>query len=155
MVTIRGAVRADGPEVARVYVDSWNDGFGDLMPTAVLDDRRVARWTETVANGNWWVAEVDGAIAGFVGIGPSRNPLDPTLGELDTIAVDRPYWRQGVGTALMTKALQELEKQYNEAILWTLANYPQGQNFYVKTGWTLTSESRDGGHQISYRRRFS
>ncbi|HZX04738.1 GNAT family N-acetyltransferase [Kribbella sp.] len=154
MLTIRAAVGGDGPEVARVYVDSWNDGFGELMPVAVLDERRVARWTETVAGGNWWVAEVDGVLAGFVGIGPSRDPVDPALGELDTIAVDRPYWRQGVGTALMTKALEELGKQYDEAILWTLANYPQAQNFYLKTGWTLTTHTRDEGHQVSYRRSF-
>lgn len=34
------------------------------MPTIVLDDGRVARWSKTVADGNWWAAEVDGAIAG-------------------------------------------------------------------------------------------
>ncbi|MBP2355150.1 GNAT superfamily N-acetyltransferase [Kribbella aluminosa] len=122
------------------------------MPVAVLDEGRIARWTQTVAGGNWWVAEAGGVIAGFVGIGPSRDPVGPGLGELDTIAVDRPYWRQGVGTALMQKALDELATQYDEAILWTLANYPQGQNFYARTGWTLTPQSRDEGRQVSYRR---
>ncbi|MGZ0148529.1 N-acetyltransferase family protein [Kribbella sp. WER1] len=155
MVTIRSAVGADGGEVARVYVDSWNDGFGELMPPAVLDARRIAQWTATVADGNWWVAELDGTLAGFVGIGPSRDPVHPTLGELDTIAVDRPYWRQGVGTALMTKALEELAEQYDEAILWTLANYPQGQRFYERTGWVRSGETRDDGHQVAYRRTFN
>ncbi|WP_432888304.1 GNAT family N-acetyltransferase [Kribbella sp. CA-245084] len=92
--------------------------------------------------------------AGLVGIGPSRDPIDPNLGELDTIAVDPAYWRQGVGKALMQKALQALASTYPEAILWTLANYPQGQHFYESTGWTLDGGSRDNGHQISYRRRF-
>ena len=155
MLTIRPTTAADGPEVARIYVDSSNDGFKDLLPTAVLDDGRIARWTVTVAESNWWVAEVDGWIAGVVGIGPSRDPVDPELGELDTIAVDKPYWRRGVGTALMRKALEELSAQYDEAIVWTLANYPQGQNFYVKTGWTLTEQTRDEGRQVSYRRVFT
>jgi GNAT superfamily N-acetyltransferase len=154
MLTVRPARAADGPTVARIYVDSWNDGFGELMPVAVLDDGRIARWSATLADGNWWVAEVDGSIAGFVGIGPSRDPIDPELGELDTIAVDPPYWRHGVGTALMAKALEELAAQYDQAILWTLANYPQGQTFYTKTGWTQSPESRDDGRQIAYRRRF-
>ncbi|MGW7684226.1 hypothetical protein ACWGID_26020 [Kribbella sp. NPDC054772] len=57
MVTLRPASTADGPQVARVYVDSWNDGFGNLMPPAVLDDGRIARWSTTLATGNWWVAE--------------------------------------------------------------------------------------------------
>jgi hypothetical protein len=93
MLSIRPATADDGPEVARIYVDSWNAGFGDLMPAAVLDDSRIARWPETLARGNWWIAEIDDVIAGFVGIGPSRDPLDPDLGELDTIAVDPPHWR--------------------------------------------------------------
>lgn len=154
MVNIRPTVAQDGPEVARIYVDSSNDGFKGLLPTAVLDSGRVARWTATVAGSNWWVAEVDGRMAGFAGIGPSRDPVDAELGELDTIAVDSPYWRRGVGTALMQKVLEELAAQYDEAIVWTLANYPQAQNFYVKTGWTLTGRTRDNGHQVSYRRRF-
>jgi hypothetical protein len=54
----------------------------------------------------------------------------------------------------MQKALEELAAQYDEAILWTLANYPQGQTFYAKTGWTLAPETRDDGHQVSYRRSF-
>lgn len=154
MVTIRAAVAGDGAEVARIYVESSNDGFGQLMPAMVLDDGRVARWSKTVADGNWWVAEIDQTIAGFVGIGPSRDPVDPGLGELDTIAVDSPYWRQGVGTALMHKALEQLAAQYDEAIVWTLANYPQAQTFYTKTGWVLSDRARDDGHQVSYRRRF-
>jgi GNAT superfamily N-acetyltransferase len=79
--------------------------------------------------------------------------VDPALGELDTIAVDPPYWRHGVGTALVQKAVDELRSDYDEAILWTLANYPRGQNFYARTGWTLTGVTRDNGHQVSYRRR--
>ncbi len=153
-VSIRSAVRDDALRVVEIYVESWNLGFGELMPAITADDGRIARWSETLAGGNWWVAEVDGVIAGFVGVGPSRDPIDPELGELDTIAVDPPYWRHGVGTALMQKALEELAVQYDEAIVWTLANYPQGQTFYTKTGWTLAPESRDDGRQVSYRRRF-
>jgi GNAT superfamily N-acetyltransferase len=154
MPTIRLATADDGPVVARIYVDSWNAGFGELMPAAELDDGRITRWSNTLAEGNWWLAELEGVTTGFVGIGPSRDPIDPDLGELDTIAVDPPYWRHGVGTALMQKALDELSAQYDEAILWTLTNYPQGQNFYAKTGWTLTSTTRDDGHQVCYRRVF-
>jgi len=135
-------------------VDSWNAGFGDLMPAIALDDSRAARWADQLADGrnSWWVAVYDGLIAGLVGIGPSRDPIDPDLGELDTIAVAPPYWRTGIGTALMDTALEALAATYPEAILWTLANYPQGNRFYEATGWTLTTHTRDNGHQVSYRR---
>ena len=154
MQTIRPASADDAARVARIYVDSWNAGFGDLMPTAVLDDARITRWAGELSTGNWWVAERDDTIAGFTGICLSRDPLDAQLGELDTIAVDPLYWRTGVGTALMRKALEELAGIYPEAILWTLAGYPQGQRFYESTGWTPDGNTRDNGHQVSYRRRF-
>ncbi|MFI7066209.1 GNAT family N-acetyltransferase [Kribbella sp. NPDC050124] len=151
---IRPALVADAPRIARVYVDSWNLGFGGLMPPAVFDDARVARWARDLAVGRWWVAELDGTIAGFAGICPSRDPVDPRLGELDTIAVDPPYWRTGVGTSLMHTALEALAADYPEAILWTLANDPQGQRFYESTGWHPDGHSRADGHQISYRLSF-
>jgi GNAT superfamily N-acetyltransferase len=154
MLTIRSATRADAPRVVQIYVDSWNDGFGELMPPIEVSDARIARWSDTLADGNWWVAELGNTIAGVVGICPSRDPVDPDLGELDTIAVDPAYWRRGVGKALMQKALQALATTYSEAILWTLANYPQGQTFYESTGWTPDGNTRDNGHQVSYRRRF-
>src|SRR5262245_49657396 len=154
MVSIRPAGVDDAARVTQIYVDSWNAGFGDLMPPAVLDDARIARWAGDLAAGKWWVAERDGIIAGFTGIGPSRDPIDPQLGELDTIAVDPPYWRTGVGTALMDKAIVELAADYPEAILWTLAIYPQGQRFYEATGWHVDGNTRANGTQVSYRRRF-
>jgi ribosomal protein S18 acetylase RimI-like enzyme len=168
--------------VARIYVDSWNLGFGDLMPPRVLDDERIDRWAATFAaatspgpqpaatstraaatgpqnatttgqgHARWWVAARSGAIAGFVGIGPSRDPVDPELGELDTIAVDPAHWRSGVGSALMRTALDALHHDcYREAILWTLAHYDRGQSFYLATGWTPDGGTRDNGHQVSFR----
>ena len=142
----------DAPRVVQIYVDSWNAGFVGLMPPITVDEARVARWAGELAEGNWWVAEYDGTLAGLVGVCPSRDPVQPGLGELDTIAVDPAYWRKGVGAALMSTALEALATTYPEAILWTLANYPQGQSFYLSTGWTPDGNTRSNGHQVSYRR---
>jgi N-acetylglutamate synthase-like GNAT family acetyltransferase len=95
-VTIRRAEAADAPDVARIYIDSWNEGFGVLMPKRAVTTELVTRWENTFlapSPRQWWVAEVDGVLAGFVGIGPSRDPLDLNLGELDNIAVDPAWWR--------------------------------------------------------------
>jgi N-acetylglutamate synthase-like GNAT family acetyltransferase len=153
-MSIRGARVGDAGRVAWVYVESWNLGFGDLMPPLTLDDGWVGRWAADLAGGNtlWWVAEHDGVVAGFVGIGPSRDPVDAGLGELDTIAVDPARWRAGVGTALMQTALAGLaDAAFDEAILWTLAGYERGQRFYRSTGWVADGGQRDNGHQVSFR----
>ena len=54
----------------------------------------------------------------------------------------------------MTEAVEAMTRAgYTEAVLWTLADYPQGQDFYRRTGWTASGESRQDGRQVAFRRR--
>jgi GNAT superfamily N-acetyltransferase len=96
---------------------------------------------------------LNATVVGFVGIGPSRDPVDSALGELDTIAVRPDCWRRGVGHALMAVALEALADDggYRAAILWTLAGYERGRAFYEATGWVLDGGLRDEGRQVRYR----
>jgi ribosomal protein S18 acetylase RimI-like enzyme len=152
---LREATPADAEGVARVYVESWNEGLADLMPPRVLNPEQVARWSRDLDAGpvRWWVAESGGSVVGFVGTGPSRDPIDPDLGELDTIAVAPSAWRRGVGRRLMDAALDELRGGgYGQGILWTLADNEQVRTFYEATGWRSSGEVRDSGRQIAFRR---
>ena len=152
---IRDARTEDGESVARIYIDSWNQGFGSLMRVRTLAQRNIDRWTERVVGSppfHWWVATRNESIVGFAGICPSRDPVDPQLGELNTIAVDPEHWRTGVGAALMARVLEQLVADgYPEAILWTLENYPMGQQFYERMGWARDGGTRDNDRQIRYR----
>ena len=152
-INIRTAVLEDAEAVTRIYVESWNEGFGDLMRMREVDKKLTGRWREELIQPThrWWVAELDSAIVGFVGIGPSCDPVDPSLGELDTIAVDPNCWRTGVGSALMSQALRYLAADgYVSAVVWTLARYPRGDGFYRATGWSPNGAVRSGGGQVCY-----
>lgn len=152
---VRSANADDAVDVARIYVDSWNVGFGELMPKRRVTEELVARWRQdlvTLVPHRWWVAELEGLVVGFVGIGPSRDPIDAELGELDTIAIDPSCWRRGIGRTLMSVALCRLAADgYREAVLWTLAKYERGQRFYEAMGWSVDDGVRDEGRQIRYR----
>ena len=159
--TIRSATPADAEMVVRIYIDSWNAGFGALLSQA---DRTVTpvlieRWRHDLAQPVphlWWVAERTGSIVGFVGIGPSRDPVYARLGELYTIAVDPSYWRTGIGEALMSVALRYLVVDgYDEAIVWTVEGYERGIAFYDAMGWCRDGGVRDGERQIRFRRDLS
>ena len=153
-VTVRGVQESDVNEVVRIYVDSWNRGFGDLIPPIAADRGRLERWTNDLAKPpphRWWVAVRGARVAGFAGICTSRDPVDPELGELDTIAVDPPAWRTGVGTQLMAIALRWLRADgYRSALLWTLGHYPRADAFYTSTGWCRSSMTRQAGSQVRY-----
>lgn len=151
---VRPASGADADAIATIYVESWNAGFGDLMGIRVVDADLVARWSHDLAKGarRWWIAERDGRVAGFVGIGPSREPAEPGLGELDTIAVAPDEWRTGVGRELMGVALIALAKEFTDAILWTVAGYERAHRFYEATGWAADGGIRAEGREVSFRR---
>ena len=157
-LTIRPATPTDVDEVTRIYIDSWNAGFGELLSQAdrTVTQDLVERWSHDLvrpAPHRWWIAERMGLIVGVAGIGPSRDPVDPQLGELDTIAVDTPYWRTGVGRALISLAFQYLDSDgYNEAIVWTVEGYERGIAFYEAMGWWRDGGVRDEGRQIRFRR---
>ena len=109
---IHDATPHDAPVIARIDADSWNAGFGDLMPVRPFDFDRVECWRldlDAPLPYRWWVAELGGIVVGFAGIGPSRTPSDPELGEIDTIAIDPAHWRQGLGRTLMAVAVENLE----------------------------------------------
>ena len=159
--TIRLATPADAEIVVRIYIDSWNAGFGALLSQAdrTVTPDLIERWRYDLAQPvphRWWVAERMGSIAGFVGIGSSRDPVDARLGELDTIAVNPSHWRIGIGKALMSVASRYLIVDgYDEAIVWTVEGYERGIAFYEATGWSRDGGVRDEGRQIRFRRDLS
>jgi N-acetylglutamate synthase-like GNAT family acetyltransferase len=151
---VRPAAASDAAEVARIYVVSWNEGFGHLPDRREPSPADCERWTGelTSTRARWWVAETDHRVAGLAGICPSRDPIAAGLGELDTIAVDPRDWRTGVGRALMAVVLDALRSTgYAEAIVWTPAGYQRGHGFYRATGWLPDGERRDGRRQVSFR----
>jgi GNAT superfamily N-acetyltransferase len=152
-VTLRGASPDDAVDVARIYVDSWNAGFAAHLPPRGLTEGEVARWRRVLAEQpvRWRVAYDAEEAVGFAGTGPCRDPVEPTLGELDTIAVSPAWWRRGVGSVLMSDALASMRHAgFASAVLWTLADYPRGDAFYRRFGWLPDGRSRDSGRQVSY-----
>ena len=124
------------------------------MPPRVLDRDEVARWEVDLASESmqWWLAVTNALVVGFVGTGLSRDPVDPRLGEIDTIAVAPVAWRHGVGRALMGVALDDpVGAGYREGIVWTLADYPRARAFYEAMGWRASGEVRLGETQVAFR----
>lgn len=152
---VRAAGPADAEAIARIYVDSWNAACTGLLPDRVLDERQVARWRSDLAAAThrWRIAEQDGIPVGFVGTGPSRDPVRHGLGELDTIAVDPAHWHEGIGRRLLDVAVADLAAAgFAAAILWTLRDAARTRAFYAAGGWTPSGDSRDEGLRIALTR---
>jgi N-acetylglutamate synthase-like GNAT family acetyltransferase len=154
VIELRPAESRDAEDIARIYIRAWNDGFGHLLGVREFTPETVVRWRRDLVEGaaQFTVAEIDDEMVGIVGVGPSRDPIDPALGELDTIAVDPDRWRIGIGGCLMEHALETLRRSWAKAILWTPADYDRGHAFYVATGWVPLGLTRSEGTQVAFGR---
>lgn len=124
----------------------WRSGYADIVAPDRLADLPVDRWhheigvglRRPVADAFTYVAEIDGAFAGYCYVAaPSREAdLGPQAAELVAMYVDPDHWRQGVGNALMESALDRLAGlPYTEAVLWTFKENGRAIAFYEKNGW--------------------
>ncbi|MEW2502082.1 GNAT family N-acetyltransferase [Amycolatopsis sp. NPDC047767] len=150
--TIRPALVADAPGIARVHVGSWQAAYAGLLPADFLAglsaSRREPFWAESLASPaqghTVLVAETpDGTIAGFAATGPSRDDdATPDTGELAAIYLLPECWSQGFGRALHARALTALAGDFPTATLWVLAGNTRARTFYERTGWTLDGRTK-------------
>jgi RimJ/RimL family protein N-acetyltransferase len=134
-VLIRPGTPDDAEATARVHVGSWAAAYTLQGPSLEerLDLHR--RFPPSL------VAEVDGRIVGFVGVGQSRDA--DAEGELYTIYVDPAHWGTGVGRALIRAGEERMRGLgYRHVVLWVLDENPRARRFYEVAGWTADGERR-------------
>ena len=142
-LAIRPAGPQDAEAVAIVHVRSWQAAYRGLLPDAVLDglsaEGRAEMWRAQLSEASetgMWVAETADAAAGFVAAGPQHPPTEEGTAEVYAIYVAPERYRTGVGTALLTRAVEELKKAgFRQAVLWALAGNEAADRFYRANGW--------------------
>jgi ribosomal protein S18 acetylase RimI-like enzyme len=149
-MSIRPAEARDGRALATVTVDGWRAGYRGIVPDEELArlsvDDRAARWQEFLARGEsvTLVAEVDGEVAGLCGVArPSRDEdAGPKTAEIVALYVAPAHWRTGIGSALVSHWLEQLEREgWADVTLWVFAANAGGRAFYARHGFELADET--------------
>jgi ribosomal protein S18 acetylase RimI-like enzyme len=145
-VVIREAEPSDSQEVAGVHVRAWATAYRGLMPEEVLDamtlERRAATWRERLAEPSVGPTSVavdrGGAIVGFCALAtPTRDDGESAdTAEVTALYVDPSSWREGVGSRLLTTALERLRADgFATVILWVLVGNAPARAFYERHGF--------------------
>jgi GNAT superfamily N-acetyltransferase len=138
---IRPATADDAEAVAGVHVETWRAAYAHALPAEGLASLSVERRADFHRRCPPLVAEVNGEIVGFVGVGPSRET--DADGELYAIYVHPDHWATGVGRALIEAGERRLlELGHGEAILWVLEDNPRARRFYDAAGWSADGAMR-------------
>jgi GNAT superfamily N-acetyltransferase len=151
---LRPSTDADVEAMVDLQLASWREGFVPILPPAFeLPDAEnfVPRLADALAaeGVRSTLAFVDDELAGWITYGVNRDPdAGPGTAEVRSLFVHPDHWRSGVGTELMSHALQELTADgYDEATLWSFDVNDRANGFYERQGFR-----RDGAGQ---RREFS
>lgn len=150
-VLIRPSRAGDGEPLARVHERCWRISYAGLAdPTWVVSRpfaERAIEWERfaTGAGLPMWVADDRGRVVGGLAAGASRDADAPAgTGEVAVLYVDPDRHREGIGSALLARAVAELRAQgFARATLWTLRGNPQSTEFYEARGWRRDGAEKD------------
>ena len=148
MVDIREADIQDVQTIAHLHLSGWQGAYGGIVDGAYLDsitlEDKIQQWSDIVPKDETrsFIAERDGKPAGFINFGklmtppPGTSRLRPLYArEILALYLLPEYYRQGVGKALMQKAVScILEDGFSSLCLWVLEKNTRGKNFYEAMG---------------------
>jgi GNAT superfamily N-acetyltransferase len=144
-VLFRPAGARDAAQIARLHADSWRRHYRGAYADSFLDGDvtadRLSVWsarlavpagTETV------VAEAGGRLVGFVHVVFDEDHRWGSL--VDNLHVVRDRHRTGLGTRLLGRAAQAVERQAagGAMYLWVLQQNTAARHFYGARGATCT-----------------
>lgn len=141
-VTIRSMTAADKDRVMAIYKQGIDRGDATFR----IDCPSWEEWDSEHRKDCRYVAESDGRVVGFTAVSPvSQRPWYRGVAEV-TVYVDEACQSRGVGTALLTRLMEEAPKKG----IWTLFS-----SIYSFNEKSLRLHEKCGFRTIGYRERLA
>ncbi len=131
-LSVRTARPQDAADLARIYIESWQDTYAGVISHTLLaamsHKGHTARWMTTIKNaernsGAVLVAEdpMHGVI-GLCSFGVARDGGAGFEGEIYTLYVDPAFFGRGTGRALLSGAFEVLKaRRLRSCLIWAHA----------------------------------
>lgn len=139
---IRKMTSGFAKDFGRVIYTAWGETYKGLMPDSILEGRSLERWVQRTKENpeNKYIAFADGKAVGIVGFLPQARDFvtDNESGEIVALYVLKEYQKQGIGKALMNKALKDISS--DKVTLFVLKGNENAVEFYKHMGFELTGK---------------
>lgn len=127
-LNVRVARPEDAADLARIYIDSWQDTYAGMISHTLLagmsHKHHTARWVAAI-KGPTTVLVAEGARVGVIGLASLGSARDRSLGfegEVYTLYVDPIFLGLGSGRALLAAAFDSLkERKLRSCLIWSHA----------------------------------
>ncbi len=144
---IREAAAEDAALISRIIAASWRGAYQDLIDPVYLTRLPEEYWLPSMrswlASGRMYgyIAEEDGQAVGCVVFGRGRDETHADWGEIVSLYVLPDNMRRGVGSQLLTAAVDALhEDGYKQVYLWAIDGNTHADTFYRQRGFVRTDE---------------
>jgi|CXWL01.1.fsa_nt_gi GNAT superfamily N-acetyltransferase len=128
---VRLATAADIPAIVAVELSAGDMFAGTHMAWAVGETSRPDELFAPIEDGNVWVAEDGGQVAGYL----CAEPLDGNF-HIEEVSVASPFQRRGVGRLLIDVAAEEASRRGDTALtLTTDRTLPWNAPYYERLGF--------------------
>lgn len=129
-------------DFGRVIYTAWGETYKGLMPDSILEGRSLERWVQRTKENseNKYIAFANGKAVEIVGFLPQARDFvtDNESGEIVALYVLKEYQKQGIGKALMNKALKDISS--DKVTLFVLKGNENALEFYKHMGFELTGK---------------
>ncbi len=148
-ILLRRGRPGEGPEIARIHVETWRNTYAGIVPARYLVGmtvaNKVAAWEAALrrkdASEYVLVGEAGAQIVGFGSCGPARG--GPCRGEVYTLYVAGDWQGQGIGARLLGGLFEALRSAgAKDALIWVLRANP-ARYFYEAMAGQRLAERRE------------
>ena len=127
-LSVRQARPVDAADLARIYIESWQDTYAGVLSNSLLyamsHKGQAARWQQTMRGPGAVLIAEDASVGpiGLASLGPARDKGLGLDGEIYTLYVDPAYLGMGAGRALLQASFSTLmNKKYRSCVIWSHA----------------------------------
>lgn len=140
----RLATAEDAEGKGYVHHQSWMETYTGLMDPRILDAMTLEKCVKLARNfpENTWIAIDQSTIVGFSCFMASPDKDLINTGEVRAIYVLKSHQHQGIGKALMQKAMDSLS-EYQAVSVWVLSTNMHAIHFYESMGFSADGTEKD------------
>jgi ribosomal protein S18 acetylase RimI-like enzyme len=154
-LSLRQARPSDAADLARIYIESWQDTYAGILPHSLLAAMSIkthtARWQSQLQTPGSVIVVEDGnhGVVGLASLGGARDSTLGFDGEIYTLYVDPGFFGRGVGRKLLHGAFAILkERKLNSCLIWSHARN-NACFFYEAMGGEPTPEIAFGWKRLA------
>lgn len=159
MIQIRKAYPTDAYTLIQINDTVWKKEFYDILPSGIFQemtrniDKRIAHIRDQIVENNRiFVALDDETPIGFIFYAKTANTFYNAAAEIRSIYILPEYQRQGIGTQLFEKAIQELKQLGFTSLIVQCPLHSEGISFFLQLGGAkkeIVSQNKEG-YKVMY-----